>query len=209
MTSEGHAATPAFSSSSCRHFACGLLILASGGLAAAIEPEAPSSVASFAAGLLLASGSAELAVGMTGRYAERRVDVVLGSISLVAGTGLLLAPPGSGYSLASLVTTWLLARASVELLAALVALSRDQPPVAVRFARAGFDLLLGLASVIFSASAGLVEILLGWPSVSMRAVLTAAGASMIAAGGVQIALAWGAARRLRDEESSGARHSNM
>lgn len=141
------------------HFICGLLMIASGGLAAAIEPDALSSVATFVAWLLLASGSAELAASLRGRYSERTVDMILGVLSLAAGAELVLMPPGSGFSFAALVTTWLLARASAELLAGLLASFRDEMLAAARLARAGVDLLLGLLCLIFSGTTSLVETL--------------------------------------------------
>jgi uncharacterized membrane protein HdeD (DUF308 family) len=176
-------------------FLCGLLMIASGVLAAVIEPEGPSAVASLVAWLLLASGAAELAAGVIGRHPERGVDMVLGFLSLAASAELILLPPGSGLSFTALVTTWLLARASAELLAALPAFLRDEELAAARLARAGIDLLLGLLCLILSVTTGLVETLFGWPAISVRSVMLAAGASLIVAGSVHVALAAGSDRR--------------
>ena len=193
---------PAFYPAACRwHFICGLLMIALGGLAAAIEPDALSSVATFVAWLLLASGAAELAASLTGRYSERAVDMILGTLSLAAGAELILMPPGSGFSFTTLITTWLLARASAELLAGLLASLKDEVLAAARLARAGVDLLLGLLCLIFSGTTGLVETLFGWPAISVRWVMLAAGASLIAAGGVHVAFAGRADRRPGNEGS--------
>jgi hypothetical protein len=172
-------------------FLCGLVMIASGGLAAAIEPEGPAAIATFVAWLLLASGAAELAAGLTGHHSERAVDMVLGLLSLAAGAELILLPPGSGFSFTALITTWLLARASAELLAALLAFFRDEELAAARLARAGVDLLLGLMCLILSMTTSLVDTLLGWPAVSVRSVMLATGASLIVAGSVHVALAAG------------------
>jgi hypothetical protein len=157
------------------------LALAACGFALVMPLSDPASARNVARAVIFAGGIAEIVLGRFGLPIERgRTDVVLGLLSMVAASLLILAGATSALSFTLVLSAWLLARATAELVGGLAGASESARVVAARLARGTVDLVLGLLALIGSLATAFPAFLLGWPWAIVRMILLFVAISLIA-----------------------------
>lgn len=164
-------------------FWCGLLLILFGFSAAGLMAGQEIGERKALIILLISAGLVEGFAGIIDHRAGGRtaaMDVLLGILSIAAGSLLLTPGWGSASSLVYLITIWLLVRGLVDLLGS--ALMRNAFIQDARMIRAAVDLALGLLSWVALMIVPWWELLFGWPESSVSVIGTLAGVSVVAAG---------------------------
>jgi uncharacterized membrane protein HdeD (DUF308 family) len=164
------------------------ILLAGVGIAISARPIAdPAHAVAFSGLMLLVGGIAEFAIGLAGLIIVRQwQELALATLSIVTAIWLILTPPGSALSLASLLAVWLWGRAISELLAGVVAARHHSRASMARLIKSLVDLALGIAATIGALTTALWP---SWPTATVQEIVRIAAISLAATGVFHIGLA--------------------
>lgn len=159
---------------------CGLLMILAA-IAVALKQPADSRQTIVVTGYaLLASGIAEIAIGLAGFITVRsRQEVVLGLLSILTAASLILGSPDSALSLTFLLAMWLLARGIADLLGGAFAARHARRSAMARFLRSLLELVLGSFALIVSLTTAWWPF---WPTFTVQTVVLLVAAGLAASG---------------------------
>lgn len=167
---------------------CGALLVLLGTGALVIPALQPAADGRTLAMLLLAAGTIEGFAGILDHRAggaTALLDVVLGLLSIGAGTMLLAPGWASASYLFVVLALWMVVRGLSDLIGS--AVMRNEIIQDARLMRGGVDLGLGAVSWIALAIVPWWELMFGWPESSVGVIGVFAGISVIATGAFLIA----------------------